>query len=349
MAQGGKPVIIKKVKKGGHGGHHGGAWKVAYADFVTAMMAFFLVMWIVGLSESTRRAIAGYFREPGVFEFMKTKGTPIQVKVLENTQREGDGSGLSGEDGSRRSDVVDIGPMKQCPKINVLKKGEAERLARLQAEIKKELARLASETQGKGKKGIKIKDARSILDSVQVQITAEGLRIELAETTDLAYFDSGGSEPNKVAVEVLTALAPKLKELGNNVVIEGHTDTVPYVRGSKKSNWELSVERANAARTLLLDAGLDEKQVASVTGYGDRRLRKPDAPTDVANRRVSIIVQGEQTLVTPEPVDPSTTPEPAPEPGPGIVPRLVPPIEPPTEKPGEHGAAGGHGAEPTKL
>src|SRR5688500_1774203 len=96
----GRPVIIKKVKKGGHGGHHGGAWKVAYADFVTAMMAFFLVMWIVGLSESTRRAIAGYFREPGVFEFLRTRGQPMQIKVLDNTQREGDGSGLSGDGSS---------------------------------------------------------------------------------------------------------------------------------------------------------------------------------------------------------------------------------------------------------
>jgi chemotaxis protein MotB len=272
---------------------------VAYADFVTAMMAFFLVMWIVGLSESTRRAIAGYFREPGVFEFMKTRGTPIQVKVLESTQREGDGSGLSG-DGSSQADVVDIGPMKQCPKINVLKKGEAEKLYKLQADVKRELAKLA--LTGKWRAPKTGKEMKKLLEAVEVELTSEGMRIELAETTDLAYFESGGARPNKVAEDVLAALAPKLAQLGNSIVIEGHTDTVPFVRGSKKSNWELSVERANAARMLLIDAGIAESQIASVTGYGDRKLRKPEAPADAGNRRVSIVVQAEKTEVTPEPV-----------------------------------------------
>jgi chemotaxis protein MotB len=324
MSSGARPIIVKKVKKG-HGGHHGGAWKVAYADFVTAMMAFFLVMWIVGLSESTRRAIAGYFREPGVFEFMKTKGQPMQIKVLDNSQREGDGSGLSG-DGATHKDVVDLGPMKQCPKINVLKKGEAEKLYRLQAEVKRELAKLAMTGHFRGAKG-NGKDARKMLESVEVEVTSEGLRIELAETTDFAYFDSGGSRPNKVAEDVLAALAPKLTQLGNSIVIEGHTDTIPFVRGSNKSNWELSVERANAARVLLIGAGIDEKLIASVTGYGDRKLRKPEAPTDAGNRRVSIVVQAEKTLEVPQP-------EPVPEASPAAAPATAPAVAP---------------AEPTKL
>jgi chemotaxis protein MotB len=261
--------IIKKIKKKAHAAHHGGAWKVAYADFVTAMMAFFLVMWIVGLSESTRRAIAGYFREPGVFEFLTTRGKPDRIEVMpSSSQRQGDGSGTKGAE----NDMMKYGRSGD--------EARQQQLTKLEKDVKDALTAV----------GAGNPEARLLLESAGIEITEEGLRIELTETRDLAYFDIGGSRPRKVAREVFAALAPTLASLHATIVIEGHTDTRAFVRGSQKTNWELSVERANAARKLLLENGVAESQLASVTGYGDRRLRKKESPLDAANRRVSLVV-----------------------------------------------------------
>jgi chemotaxis protein MotB len=266
--------IIKKKKAAGHAAHHGGAWKVAYADFVTAMMAFFLVMWIMGLSESSRKAIAGYFREPGIFSFTTGKALPVKMTVAES-QHAGDGSGATG---------------KEAPE-QVLKKGceesdgpsviESTKIEKLQADLQHQLNELAQ----------KRPDLQKLLKSVSMEVTKEGLRIELSETKDVAFFEVGGAVPNKAARDVLAILAPRLAELGNDIVAEGHTDTRPFRAGATYTNWELSADRANAARKLLLDGGLDPKQIVSVTGYADARLRKKEDPYDLSNRRVSIVVK----------------------------------------------------------
>jgi chemotaxis protein MotB len=272
-----KPVIIKKKKGGhGHGGHHGGAWKVAYADFVTAMMAFFLVMWILGLSESTRRAIAGYFREPGLFSHVTGKGQPLSITGDGQSLHRGDGSGAA--TGKRRSDLFDIGPYQRGGGAG---KGDGVSANTVQKEVAEALRKLGDRDPG----------LRVILGSVSVRITAEGLRVELADSKEAAFFELGSARPSRAAREVLGALAAQLGKLDNRVEIEGHTDGRAYGAGAGYTNWDLSVDRANATRRLLVERGVPERMITSVAGFADTKLHKPDQPLAPSNRRVTLVVR----------------------------------------------------------
>jgi chemotaxis protein MotB len=232
-----RPIIIVK-KKAGHGGHHGGAWKVAYADFVTAMMAFFMVMWLLNTSKPVKDAIAGYFKDPS--------GTGTQT----GTTQSGKGEAV------------------------VITK---DNMAKLKEELEKSIKQMP--------------DFEKLKDQVDMTVTPEGLRIELLETASGTFFDSGSSKPNGNGQELLVMLADQLGKLPNKISIEGHTDSKPYNGKGDYSNWELSADRANAARRLMMQKGLDATQVTQIRGYADQRLRKPDAPLDASNRRISVIVQ----------------------------------------------------------
>ncbi len=256
---GGEPVIRIVRKKKGHGGHHGGAWKVAYADFVTAMMAFFLVMWIIGLSKPVREAIAAYFRDPS--GFMKTA--------------QGGKNPLSG------GESPEMHPGKPTPVLPT--GGDLGQMAALQAQFKavgeailKELA--------------KHPEFRRLRDSVEVHLTDEGLRIELIEKTSSLFFDTGSARLKPSTVRLLQIIARQLRKLPNPVVIEGHTDSRPLGGTGGYSNWELSTDRANGARRAMETDGLRSGQVLAVRGYADRKLRRPDDPLHFSNRRVSILV-----------------------------------------------------------
>ena len=230
------PIIIIK-KKGGHGGHHGGAWKVAYADFVTAMMALFIVLWLMNTSKPVQEAIAGYFKDPA--------GT---------ASKKG-----SAKTGNRDSFVL--------TKDNM-------------SELKEALQKTVEKMPGFDK----------IKDQVQMTITAEGLCIELLETERGTFFPSGVAELNGDGKQILATLAQELGKLPNTMSIEGHTDAKPYASSGSYSNWELSADRANAARRVMQEDGVGQKQVTQVRGYADQRLRKPDAPEDPSNRRISLVV-----------------------------------------------------------
>jgi chemotaxis protein MotB len=232
-----RPIIIIK-KKGGHGGHHGGAWKVAYADFVTAMMALFIVLWLLNTSKPVREAIAGYFKDPSG---TGTKTGTTQVSSGENLQ-------LTKED-----------------------------MPRLKEELEKAVRQM--------------NDFDKFKDQVEMTVTAEGLRIELLETATGTFFDSGSSKPNDKGKELLGLLAKELGELPNKVSLEGHTDSKPYSGSRDYGNWELSTDRANAARRLMQEKGLRSDQVSQVRGYADQRLRKTDDSLNPSNRRISVIVQ----------------------------------------------------------
>ncbi len=244
------PVIRIVRKKKGEAGHHGGAWKVAYADFVTAMMAFFLVMWIVGLSKPTRQAIAAYFKNPSMFE------KPGGVKPLGAA----DNTMIAKPDPVKSSDSA---------KIEALFKAKAEA-------ILQEL-----------KKTPEFKDMR---DSVQVRLTNEGLRIELLEKSSALFFDPGSAHLKPRTVHLLQLIAKQLKDLNNPIVIEGHTDSRPLNGANGYSNWELSADRANSARKAMEEHGLRQGQILAVRGFADRKLLRPDEPTHFSNRRVSILV-----------------------------------------------------------
>jgi chemotaxis protein MotB len=232
-----KPVIIIK-KNGGHGGHHGGAWKVAYADFVTAMMSLFIVLWLMNSSVKVRQAVAGYFNDP--------RGKSTQT----------------GSDQVGTSDSLAL-TEKNIPEL----KQKIEEAIR------------------------KMNDLKALQNQIQITITPEGLRIELLETKDGTFFNTGSATLNQNGREMLQMLAGQLGGVPNRVSIEGHTDAQPYASTDGYGNWELSADRANAARRLMQSSGLREDQVSQVRGYADQKLRVPSNPMDPSNRRISLIVQ----------------------------------------------------------
>ncbi len=284
-----EPIIIRKRRRGEHAGHHGGAWKVAYADFVTAMMAFFLVMWIMQLSESARKAIASYFNEPGAFSFLTGKALPIDIKmrparyVLEKGADYHDN--FSERGGPYQPFPIGIGltgiKPEQWKQLQQDSARAAQRLEQVQQELQRMLQELAATNPEVGE----------LLASLRLEMTPEGLRIELLETRENLFFRVGSAELRRPAVQLLQRLAPILGKLPNYVELEGHTDSRTYPPTSVYTNWELSADRANAARRVLETSGLWSGQVSSVIGYADRKLRVPGNPFDTSNRRVSILVR----------------------------------------------------------
>lgn len=244
-----KPIIVIK-KRSGHGGHHGGAWKVAYADFVTAMMSLFIVLWLMNTSQKVRQAVAGYFNDP------RGKATD------------------TGTDQTGSSDNLAITENN----IPDLKKKIEESIR-------------------------KMNDLKALQNQIQITITPEGLRIELLETKDGTFFNTGSATLNANGKELLVMLAGQLGGLPNRVAIEGHTDAQPYSMPGGYGNWELSSDRANAARRVMQDSGLRKDQVSEVRGYADQKLRVPSNPLDPSNRRISLIVQY-LTAESPAPVLP---------------------------------------------
>ncbi len=234
---GARPIVVIK-KKGGHGGHHGGAWKVAYADFVTAMMALFIVLWLMNSSKQIQEAVGGYFKDP--------TGTARQVG----------------------SDMVGAGENFIISKDNM-------------EQLKEQLQKAIKE----------VPKFDKLKNQIDMTVTNEGLRIELTETEAGTFFDSGSPKISSDGGGMLILLAQELGKLPNKLALEGHTDSKPYAAGSNYSNWELSADRANAARRLMQNEGIRSDQITQVRGFADQRLRKPQDPLDASNRRISLIVQ----------------------------------------------------------
>src|SRR5262245_31678127 len=242
-----QPVIVVK-KKAGHAGHHGGAWKVAYADFVTAMMAFFLVMWLVNQSKPVKAAIGGYVRDPAAFDASGGRGV------------------LPGGDTVNQ-------PKPEAP---AAEQEERKRIEEAVMHIRE---------------GLDSDAFASLRDQVEFSITPEGLRIDLVDKDDSTFFDSGSASLHGETEHILGVIARELGSLDHHVDIEGHTDSRGYASTERYSNWELSADRANAARRVMEHAGLRADQVTSVRGFADRELRFPADPLDARNRRVSILVK----------------------------------------------------------
>ena len=248
-----QPVII--VKKGGHnhGGHHGGAWKVAYADFVTAMMAFFLVMWIVGQSNPMKAGVAGYFRDPGVFD----RGTGGAAGIMPGAPK----------------GITSPAPTPNDTDIAVAKEVLEQAAQRLREAIEQ------------------LPDFSKIKDRVDIEVTSEGLRIELIDTANDSFFQVGSAVLHNDSKQLLGVIASELGKIPNRVAVEGHTDGRPFGGRDGYGNWELSADRANSARRAMQDTGLRPDQIDTVRGYADRRPRIADDPLDARNRRISIVVR----------------------------------------------------------
>ncbi|MCL4793358.1 MAG: OmpA family protein [Bryobacteraceae bacterium] len=229
-------IIVRKIKKG-HG-HHGGAWKVAYADFVTAMMALFIVLWLLASSEEVQKAVGGYFSDP-------TGQGKMQGSTMAGI---GETLVVSRDDMSELKAKIEQA-MREMPKFDQLK------------------------------------------NNVQITVTHEGLRIELLENDAGLFFDTGSARMSERGSEIIRLLAAELGTLPNKLLLEGHTDAKPYASTLGYTNWELSADRANTARRILIEGGVPPHQVAQIRGFADQHLRNAEDPFDPANRRVSLIVQ----------------------------------------------------------
>lgn len=286
-----EPIIIKKKK--GHHGHaaHGGSWKVAYADFVTAMMAFFIVMWILGQSEQIRQMVSAYFKDPGAFNFITGKRTvPIKIDVFEN-QESGKGEGKE-----KHQFTFFLPPEQQdtlAEKVSQKLKKQAiqdsiKAVERVKS-VAEELQKVFSESAAKNP------NLAEMLKSVQFELTKEGLRIELIESKESVFFEVGSAKLKPAAKELLASLAKEIGKLPNYVEVEGHTDSRQYSKQSGYTNWELSADRANAARKVLEENGLWEGQIVKVTGFADKKLKNPENPFDYSNRRTTILIKNIST------------------------------------------------------
>jgi chemotaxis protein MotB len=254
-----QPIIIKK-KKRGHAGHHGGAWKVAYADFVTAMMALFLVMWIVGMSDEIKEAVAGYFRDPVGFAKGGSQGV------------------LPGGSGPFEPET---GRALKKNLTREQREAEAwESLKNIGKAISKKLERMESFQRFK--------------EQINIELTRDGLRIQLIEASDKSsFFSSGSADMSIDGRNILAAIAAELLKLDNDVVIEGHTDSQKFNDGAEYTNWELSADRANTARRVMLASGVRESKIKEIRGFAANQPRFADDPTNPSNRRIAIIVLNE--------------------------------------------------------
>ena len=249
-----QPVIIIKKKGHGHGGHHGGAWKVAYADFVTAMMAFFLVMWLVTQKQEVKAAIGGYFRDPSAFDAMG-KGV------------------LNGGTG------IDPGGSPAAMPPEMAAEVEKKKLNEAADHIKEKL--------------VEGSEFASLRDQIEMQVTPEGLRIELMDRNGSSFFDSGSALMRGESARILSVIASEIGKLDNDLFIEGHTDSRPYTEQEQYTNWELSADRANAARRVMMREGIRPTQLKGVRGFADTQLHMANDPADPRNRRVSILVRSQ--------------------------------------------------------
>jgi chemotaxis protein MotB len=270
-----QPIIIKRIKKGGHA-VHGGAWKIAYADFVTAMMAFFLLMWLLGsTTEGDKKGIADYF------------ASPLKLSLLASGSGAGDASHVvkgGGQDLSRTTGQVKRGDIEA--------KRDTVNLHQLKAEqIRAEVARLES-LQKKVQEALEGNpELKKMANQLLLEMTNDGLRIQILDADSRPMFASGSPGVQPYMRELLRAVGKLLAEVPNRLTLEGHTDALPFPGGERGySNWELSADRANASRRELIAGGLPDDQVLRVQGLAASNPFDRKDPTAPANRRISIVV-----------------------------------------------------------
>ena len=268
-------IIVRRVKKVQGGGHHGGAWKVAYADFVTAMMAFFMVMWLVGaLTTKQREAVSDYFKNPS--PLVGTSPAPAP--------------GMNGPGGASNSMIKLGGTMElpRAPGSEFAQKAAAEQTAEeRRAQEKQRLEALKQELEEAISKSQALEPFK---DQLLLDITPEGLRIQIVDKQNRPMFDMGSARLMPYTQQILGELSRFINQVPNHISISGHTDITAYSTQIGYSNWELSADRANAARRALLEGGMDEAKVSRVIGLASSVLFDKTNPQNPINRRISIVV-----------------------------------------------------------
>ncbi len=261
-------------RRGDHGGHHGGAWKVAYADFVTAMMALFIVLWILGSSQEMKASIVAYFNNPGIFDKGDGKGYLTEAGIIELEKS---------MDQIRQQQAADSAAVIEAAlqKLGVMDGGTevAAEKGTLSASARELEETIRSST-----------TLRELEGQISIEFTPRGLRIQMEDLNRKPLFALGSAAPTASGRALLAAIAKVLGPLPNPILIEGHTDSRPFAGRTDYSNWELSGDRANAARRAMEEGGLDPTRLVRVIGYADRQLLVPEEPFSDRNRRISITV-----------------------------------------------------------
>lgn len=277
-----KTIIVKKIKKGG-GGHHGGAWKIAYADFVTAMMAFFLLMWLLGSTSKAQKAgISDYFKTPLMVAIKNTGGPAVGASdsIMKDTggkditKKQGQVKPDDGSNGKEK--LVDIKEAEEA-----MKKAETAKLE----ELKEKMEKAISDSP----------ELSKFKNQLLMDLTSEGLRVQIVDEQNRPMFNSSKADMQPYARKILQEIGKVLNGVNNKVSLSGHTDAVPYAGGEAGySNWELSSDRANASRREMIAGGMDESKIVRVVGLGSASLFDKDNPFNPTNRRISIIVMNKQ-------------------------------------------------------
>ncbi len=274
------PIIVKKIKKNG-GGHHGGAWKIAYADFVTAMMAFFLLMWLLGsTSKAQKEGIAEYFQTP-LHMVLMGPSLGQSDSVLRNTggkdvtKKQGQVKPVEGDPGKLKT--VKIEDVKEA-----LKQAEKVKLEALKAKIEQAIEDNPTLQQFKSQ--------------LKLDITSEGLRVQIIDEQNRPMFENAKAELQPYAKTILREIGKTLNGVDNKISLSGHTDAAAYANGDHGySNWELSADRANASRRELIAGGMDETKLMRVVGLGSAIMMDKENPFNPINRRISLIVMNKET------------------------------------------------------
>jgi chemotaxis protein MotB len=274
-----RPIVIKRIKKAEHG-HHGGAWKVAYADFVTAMMAFFLLMWLLNATtKEQKEGISDYFN---------------RVPTVVSASTSGSGGVMGGTtispEGAKKSDTQPLTP--PTPALT------AEQLSDKQLEEEKQKREEAAFEKIKQQieEAMDDPDLKDVAKNLKIDMTPEGLRIQIVDQEGDPMFPSGSAVPFEKTQKLLAKVAGIIQSVPNNISVRGHTDAVPYSDERGYTNWELSADRANSSRRVLLDNGVPMEKVSNVVGKADTDHYIKDNPLDPQNRRISIILLRESLM-----------------------------------------------------
>ena len=290
-------IIIKRVKKGGHAGHHGGAWKVAYADFVTAMMAFFLLMWLINTtSPEQKRGIADYFAPASVSQTTSGSGGILGGTGLSDNGPKNDGA---------TSVVSQLAP--EAPP-NPTDQGKASKSGAAAANSTGATAAAAKAEEDEFKSAAEslrqalqdMPELAELSKQVIVDVTPEGLRIQLVDQEGRSMFDQGSAKPNDRARLLLRAVSKVIGQLHNRITVSGHTSAVVGADARAANDWSLSASRADAARGVLQEAGVDADRIYQVSGKANSDPLYPDDPTLPGNRRIAITLLREKPVLPPD-------------------------------------------------
>lgn len=273
------PIIVKKIKKSS-GGHHGGAWKIAYADFVTAMMAFFLLMWLLGsTSKAQKEGISEYFKTPLKVVLMGPS-VGASDSALKNTGgkdvtlKQGQVKPVDGDPGRNKA-------IKEKELKEMLKQAEKAKLEQLKSKIEQAID-----------DNPELKQFKSQL---KLDMTSEGLRIQIIDEQNRPMFENARADLQPYAKKILHEIGKTLNGVENKISLSGHTDATPYANGEQGySNWELSADRANSSRRELIAGGMDESKLVRVLGLGSATLMDKENPFNPINRRISLIVMNKE-------------------------------------------------------